>query len=141
VHGRRYLTCAMPRPNYSIILCLIFLGLAVLVRTVVITQHAYAVLLPPVYDGTRGPTAATWESPARINAQPVLPPVVNAPPVEDAPQEVVAESPQTGFALPQSMKSPAKFATQTHRRSLKKRYRYRYYDTSFEPSWRPVVWY
>ena len=86
----------MPRANYSITVCLIFLGLALLVRTVAIAQRACDVLLPPTscdYWGhaiapiaigyTGGPAASSLEPTAAIYARPVVNiPVTNPPSVE-----------------------------------------------------------
>jgi hypothetical protein len=38
----------MRRQNYSILVCLILLGVAILVRTVAIAQRAYDLLSPPM---------------------------------------------------------------------------------------------
>lgn len=99
----------MSRANYSITVCLIFLGLAVLVRTVAIAQRACDVLLPPTscdYRGraispiaighTGGPVAVSSVEPtASIYVRPVanFPPVINTYPVEESPPGVAAENP------------------------------------------------
>jgi hypothetical protein len=62
VHDSRNLACAMPQPNYSIIFCLIFLGLAVLVRTVAIGQRACDLLLPPTSADDPAPALAAVAS-------------------------------------------------------------------------------
>ena len=48
----------MPRTNSILAAFLIVLGLAVLARVAVISQHAYAVLLPPVSGNDLGPATA-----------------------------------------------------------------------------------
>jgi hypothetical protein len=103
----------MPRANYSITVCLIFLGLAVLVRTVAIAQRACDVLLPPTscdYWGhaiapiaigyTGGPAASSSVEPtAAIHARPVVNiPVTNPPSVEDSPPDAAPEDPPEGVA-------------------------------------------
>ena len=108
----------MPRANYLISVCLIFLGLAVLVRTVAIAQRACDVLLPPTscdYRGrgispiaighTGGPAVVSSAEPtASIYARPVvnIPPVINTYPVEESSPDAAAENP------PESVTSRAK---------------------------------
>jgi hypothetical protein len=88
----------MPRQNYSIIVCLIFLGVAVLVRTVAIAQRAYDVLLPPVSGDDRVPTIIavttghTGEPSVTGNAHSVVPSALSAPSVEGSPPNVVGEN-------------------------------------------------
>jgi hypothetical protein len=83
----------MPRPNCSIVVCLIFLGVAVLVRAVAIAQRAYDVLLPPVSgEGVPAIAAvATGDTPdpsVMVNVNPVIPSGVSAPSIADSPEAI-----------------------------------------------------
>jgi hypothetical protein len=86
----------MPRQNYSII-CLIFLVVAVLVRTAAIAQRVYDMLSPPLGD-ERAPaitaviTDHTAEPSLTVNAHPIVASVVGASSVEDSPPSVAAEN-------------------------------------------------
>ena len=136
----------MPRANHSITLCLIFLGLAVLVRTVAIAQRACDVLLPPMSCDYRGPAIAavaigrtngseasySAEPPATINAPVVnIPPVVNVPSVEDPPPEAAAENPPEGSASQAKGQAPRQIASETQRKKIARRQALRrYYDAS-----------
>jgi hypothetical protein len=106
----------MPQPNYSIIFCLIFLGLAVLVRTVAIGQRAYDLLLPPTLADDPAPaldavaSGHTAEPLTKIDTGAVA--VVNAPSFEDTRSDVAAEN----EAPPAKPEIPRQIASERWRR-------------------------
>ena len=149
MHDSRQLACAMPQPNYSIIFCLIFLGLAVLVRTVAIGQRAYDLLLPPTLADDPAPaldavaSGHTAEPLTKIDTGAVA--VVNAPSFEDTRPDVAAENPP-GEAPPAKPEIPPQIASErqnmapTRAPRHRKGHSYRYYSSRFQPFWGPAVW-
>jgi len=94
----------MLRTNSLLAASLIVLGLAVLARVVVISQHAYAVLLPPMSGNDLGPTTAAVATDqtkpllAIIDKEPATPRVASEP-------EVSSENP-VGKGLPAKPEVP-----------------------------------
>ena len=87
----------VPRVNYPIIVCLLGLGLAVLVRTVVIGQRAYDMLLPLTSGDDQAVavtaiTSHTTETPGTIDAPAIAPGVVNTPSSEDQPRAALQQN-------------------------------------------------
>ena len=134
----------MPRQNYSII-CLIFLVVAVLVRTAAIAQRVYDMLSPPLGD-ERAPaitaviTDHTAEPSLTVNAHPIVASVGGAP-VEHSPPNVAAETiPDVGSSAKGNVSQqlaperPHKKITGA-RRHYAARYSYRS-DRTFWPMWR-----
>jgi hypothetical protein len=96
--------------------CLLGLGLAVLVRTVVIGQRAYDMLLPSTSGDDQAVAVAavashTAETPGTINAPAIAPVVVNTPSSED----------QSQAALQQNLTIPRSSAPKSKRRRQHKR--------------------
>jgi hypothetical protein len=157
----------MPRANYSITVCLIFLGLAVLVRTVAIAQRACDVLLPPTscdyWGHAIAPIAIGYtgvEPTAAIYARPVVNiPVTNPPSVEGPPPVAAPENPPEGVASRAGHQSVSEVASEkqpkriaptnaSHRRhheassSLNKKYNYRPSQSglAFQNPWGTAGW-
>jgi hypothetical protein len=160
----------MPRPDYSIAVCLILLGLVVLVRTVAIAQHACGVLLPAMsceywvpavatvaIGHADGPTrSSSAEPPAPIVARPVssVPPVINAPSGENPAPAEAAKNPPEVVAFPakqQIQVAPEKKRKKiTSIKPLRRQYEgssspnngysYRSNENQFKNTWRAVVW-
>jgi hypothetical protein len=160
----------MLRSDYSITVCLIFLGLVIMVRTVAIAQHACGVLRPPrscdywmpavaaVASGhADGPTgSSSAESPAPITARPVIsvPSVINAPSGEDLgpaaaaknPSEVAAFPAQNQIQVVSEKKRKRMASIKLLRRHYeassgpKNVYSYRSNDSRFKNTWRAVIW-
>ena len=136
----------MPQPNYSIIFCLIFLGLAVLVRTVAIGQRAYDLLLPPTSADDPAPALAavasghTAEPLTKIDTGAVA--VVNAPSFEDTRSDVAAENeaPPAKPEIPRQIASESQNMAPTRAPRHRKGHSYRYYSSRFQHFWGPAVW-
>jgi len=127
--------------------CLILIGVALLVRTVAIGQHAYDMLLPSISisNGGRGLTAAVASSTlgavAVIDTEPVAAPVVSAPTFDGG--AVASATPGEGAPansenLRQNPSEKQKVVPT--RNSHRKGYGYRYYGYRFQPDWGAVVW-
>src|SRR6516165_3622994 len=131
----------VPRVNYPIIVCLLGLGLAVLVRTVVIGQRAYDMLLPPTSGDDQAVavtaiTSHTTETPGTIDAPAIAPGVVNTPSSEDQPRAAL----QQNLPIPRPSASEKQKAAPAQARRHHKVYLYGYYGSRFQPYWGPVVW-
>jgi len=144
VHDRPVAVCVMrviPRVNYPIIVCLLGLGLAVLVRTVVIGQRAYDMLLPPTSGDDQAVAVAavtshTAEIAGTINVPAIAPGVVNTPLSEDQPRAAL----QQNLPIPRPSASEKQNAAPAQARRHHKVYLYRYFGSRFPPYWGPVVW-
>jgi hypothetical protein len=160
----------MPRSDYSITVCLIFLGLVVLVRTVAIAQHACGLLLPlgsceywvpPVAAVAIGqpdsPTeSSSAESPVSSAPRPVVsvPSVINARSGEYPAPPVAAKNPSELVGLP--AQNQIQVASEKQRKRIaptktiqghyetssmpKDGYTYRSNGSQFENTWAAAVW-
>ena len=139
------MSCVMSRTNSLLCASLIVLGLAVLARAVMISQHAYAVLLPPaVSDNDLGPASAAV---ATSQSNPLLATTdteSGAPLVASEP-EVSSENP-VGEGLPAKPEIPRQMdlesrkPTLTQARRRHKAYNYRYSGGRPQAYWGPSVW-
>ena len=133
-----YLPCAMiPRVNYPILVCLVGLGLALLVCTVIIGQRTYNLLRPLVSGADRVAAVAavansqTPEPRVTINALVSAPAIANNLSAEAQPPDNPKIARQSGI---EQRKLPA----QVHR--LHKEYSFIYRSSRFQPYPGPVLW-
>jgi hypothetical protein len=137
----------MSRANSLLFASLIVLGLAVLARVVVISQHAYAVLLPPppVPGDDLGPATAA----VAVGQSPLLatttdtesgaaPLVVSEPEVSS--ENPVNEGPPAKPEVARQIDSESGKATLTQARRHHKAYNYRYSSGRLQSYWGPAVW-
>jgi hypothetical protein len=136
----------MSRTNSLLFASLIVLGLAVLARVIVISQHAYAVLLPPPVPGNDlGPATAAVAT-GQSN------PLVATTDTESGATPLVASEPEVGSENPVGEGPPAKpevarqidsesrKPTLTQARQHRKGYNYRYSGGRLQAYWGPSVW-
>jgi hypothetical protein len=129
----------MTRTNSLLVASLIILALAILARTAVISQHAYAVLLHPAMSGDEPglATAAvaagqTKSLLATIDGEPAAPLASE--------QGVTAEIP-VGERSQAKLEAPRQMDSEIHkRRQHHKLYNYRYSGGRFQAYWGPSVW-
>jgi hypothetical protein len=133
-----YLPCAMiPRVSYPILVCLVGLGLALLVCTVIIGQRTYNLLKPLVSGADRvAAVAAVGNSPSpeprvTINSQVIAPAIANNPSAEAQPPDNPKIARQRGI---EQRELPA----QVYRRN--KEYRFIYRSSRFQPYPGPALW-
>jgi hypothetical protein len=139
------MSCVMSRTNSLLFASLIVLGLAVLARVVVISQHAYAVLLPPPVPGNDlGPATAA----VAAGQSPLLATTdtgSGAVPLVASEPEVSSENP-AGDGLPakpevaRQIGSESGKPTLTQARRHHKAYNYRYSSGRLQSYWGPSVW-
>ena|SRR3974390_1510514 len=135
----------MRRQNYSILVCLILLGVAILVRTAAIAQRAYDLLLPPMSgdEGVSATNAVTTgrmaEPSVTVSVQHIVASVISTPSVEGPPPNVAIENvsdvPSAKGHVSQQLapERPHKKLTRARRR-YGARYSYRF-DRTFWPMW------
>jgi len=134
----------MLRTNSLLAASLIVLGLAVLARVVVISQHAYAVLLPPMSGNDLGPTTAAVATDqtkpllATIDTEPAAPRVASEPEVSsENPEERPPAKPEVARQMDsESQNKPTLTQTRRHRKA----YNYRYSSGRLQAYWGPSVW-
>ena len=135
----------MPRTNSILAAFLIVLGLAVLARVVVISQHAYAVLLPPVSGNDLGPATAAV---ATDQTKPLLATIdiESAAPLVASESEVSSENP-VGEGLPAKPEVPRQMDLESRKPTLMPArrhptaYNYRFYSSGrLQAYWGPSVW-
>ena len=137
----------MSRTNSLLFASLIVLGLAVLARVVVISQHAYAVLLPPppVPSNDLGPaTAAVATGQGDLllattdTESGAAPLVVREPEVSS--ENPVNEGPPGKPEVARQIDSESRKPTLTQARRHHKGYNYRYSSGRLQSYWGPSVW-
>ena len=134
----------MLRTNSLLAASLIVLGLAVLARVVVISQHAYAVLLPPMSGNDLGPTTAAVATDqtkpllAIIDKEPATPRVASEPEVSS--ENPVGKGLPAKPEVPRQMDLESRKATLTQAHRHHKAYNYRYSGGRLQSYWGPSVW-
>ena len=134
----------MLRTNSLLAASLIVLGLAVLARVVVISQHAYAVLLPPVSGNDLGPATAAVATDqtkpllAIIDKEPATPRVASEPEVSS--ENPVGKGLPAKPEVPRQMDLESRKATLTQAHRHHKAYNYRYSSGRLQSYWGPSVW-
>jgi hypothetical protein len=140
------MSCVMSRRNSLLFASLIVLGLAVLARVVVISQHAYAVLLPPPPMpgddlGSATAAVAAGQSPllATTDAGSGAVPLVASEP-EVSSENPVNEGPPAKPEVARQIDSESRKPTLTQARRHHKAYDYRYSSGRLQSYWGPAVW-
>jgi hypothetical protein len=125
------MSCVMSRANILLFASLIVLGLAVLARVVVISQHAYAVLLPPppMPGDDLGSATAAFAAGQSIASQP-----------EVSSENPVNEGPPAKPEVARQIDSQSGKPTLTQARRRHKAYNYRYSSGRLQSYWGPAVW-
>ena len=137
----------MPRTNSLLAASLIVLGLAVLARVVVISQHAYAVLLPPppVTGNDLGPATAAVATDqsnpllATTDTESGAAPLVASEP-EVSSENLVGEGLPAKPEIPRQMYSESQNPAPMQVRQHRKGYKYRYSTVRLQAYWGPSVW-
>ena len=134
----------MSRTNSLLAASLTVLGLAVLVRVVAISQHAYGLLLPPTSRDDLGPATAAVASGqtdsvlATIDAEAVAPPVASKP--EVGTESLISEGLPAKPEIPRQMYSESQNPVPMQVRRHRKGYKYRYSTVRLQAYWGPAVW-